>query len=666
MKRGVILLMSVVFGLIKVCLAEVTTAAAEEEAPTFKLGEVVVTATRTEEISRDVPASVVVITGKEIKESQAKFISNVLEGIPGVSISSTDALGRGPTITLRGVYDYNSGYVLVLVNGMPINSPDTGKPYIDSIPLSDIERIEIIKGGNSAVWGGYAMGGVINIITKEGGKTSAEAYASQSAWNTKIFDFSGQISFSNDVYFHIVGDSRATDGWRKHSDYNLKTFGGSLTKYNKEKSLKTSLKFGYYKDHNKYPGPLTKKQWEEGNLTAWDPNYWRASGKQENKYIQLVTKKSISSTLSGIFNLSYFKKGFTFYDRLQGGSAEVNDVDVFRGSLQLNGGTAKRKFTVGLDIGKGTVGSRNYGADVDSEIINKNILNEYKDMDIYQYAFYAQSIQELHERWNLHMGVRYDSLKHNITDMIKSKKYKCHLDAVSPNLGLVFKATPNLNLFGTVSKAFKSPTESQLAQNSELKPEKGLNKEIGVKLFANKMSWELSVYQMHLTDKITYKPVEPNKWELRNVGKVNYKGIELASNIDIFKGFSVSFAGDITRSEIRKDPKYPETIGKNVSQVPLWKVSLGLKYKTDKGFGARADLYKIGPWYMDDKNQKKYPGYFRTDLKFSLDKTNASYYLSIDNVFNAKYCRKAYISRGKELYWPATPRAFWVGVEVKF
>jgi len=636
-----------------------------KKVPPIQLGEIVVTATRLDELVKEVPVTVVVITDGEIEKSQAKFMNDVLEGVAGISLSGMDASGRSPVVTLRGVYDYNSSYVLVLVDGMPINSPDTGKPYIDAIPLSNIERIEIIKGASSSLWGGYAMGGVINIITKEGKKTSAQATISLSEWNTKILDFSGQALLPNNIYLNISANSKASNGWRDLSNYDIQTFGGSLIKEDKELSLKTSLSFGYYEDDHKTPGYLTEEQWKDDNLEVADTNYWCAGGRQENGYIKLMLRKELPFNLSGRLNLSYFNKGYTFYYRSKGGSADINDVDVFSGSLQLRGKISKNKFIVGLDIDKGKVDSRNYGADADKEEIDKDILNKHKDTDIHKFAIYAQDMWKILKWLNLNMGIRYDKLKHDITDRINDEKYNPSVDAISPNFGLLFKITSRLNLFTSISKAFRLPTESQFCKNPDLEPEKGLNCETGMKFFSEKLSCQLSSYQMNLTDKITYEEIG-GSWVLRNVGKVRYQGIEFASGLELFKGVTLSLSGDITRTEILKEPKYPEREGKSLRQVPLWKVSLGLGYVDDTGFGIRADFNKIGEWYMDYENEEKYSGYFRGDLKLSWDRENVSYYITVDNIFDEKYCRKAYTSYGKKRYYPSTPRTFSAGVRVKF
>ncbi|MBU3955786.1 TonB-dependent receptor, partial [bacterium] len=630
------------------------------------LGTIVVTATKSEELLREIPVTAIVITGEEIEKSQAKNMNEILENIPGVSLSGGDADGRNPVINLRGFYDYNSSYVLVLVDGMSINSPDTGKPYIDSIPLNNIERIEVIKGGHSAVWGSYAMGGVINIITKQGKETAAAANLSIGEWGTKNTDISGQALLPGNIAFSISANSKISDGWRQYSGYDIQTMGGSLSKRNDALGYKSRLSFGYYEDDYKSPGYLSEKQWRDGQLHMGDATYWCAGGRQNNEYAKFMIEQKLPLNLSARLDLNYFRKGYTFYYRSSGGTADINDVYVFTGGIEFGGKILKNSFTLGFNVDKGNVDSRNYAADADNEEIDKDVLKKHMDTDISKFALYLQDMWNITDRMNLNIGARYDKLKHDITDRVAVKEYHPDVSAVSPNLGLLFKVTSKLNVFGSVSQAFRLPTESQFCKNSDLNPEKALNYEIGAKFFLDRISCELSGYQMNVIDKITYEETSPAVWEYRNVGEVKNRGIELASKISINKELSIALSGDIMQTEILKEPKYPDRVGKNLTQSPLWKTSLGLHYESETGFGAGADLRKVGSWYMDDKNTEKYSGYFVTDLNFAWKRDKLGYFLKVDNIFDEKYCRKAYISGTSKLYYPSLPRTFSAGINVKF
>ena len=299
--------------------------------------------------------------------------------------------------------------------------------------------------------------------------------------------------------------------------------------------------------------------------------------------------------------------------------------------------------------------------------IDKDVLNKCKDTDISRYAVYIQDMWKVLDWLNVNAGIRYDKLDHDIDDKVANESYNPEADAVSPNFGLLFKLTPEIGLFGTVSKAFRLPTEANFCKNPELNPEEAINYEVGAKFFFEKIFAQLSCYRMDVKDKITYDEVSPDTWELRNIGEVRHEGIELSGKVMIMDGLSMTFAGDIIETEILEEPKYPEREGKELDQVPSWKCSLGLEYLTETGFGTRIDFTKVGKWYMDEENTEDYSGDFTTDVKFSWERDMLGYYLKLINIFDEEYCQQAYISSYYgEQYAPALPRTFLAGISLKF
>ena len=147
---------------------------ADEELPSYSLGEVVVTATRTKKKDLDVPAATTVITAEDIKKSGAANASDALAKVNGFVYKSFGPNGAamGAMTNEVNVRGLRSG-ALVLMNGNPIAW--RGKYNLDQIPANEIERIEIVKGGSSVLYGSDAMSGVINIITKK--KSENKVYA---------------------------------------------------------------------------------------------------------------------------------------------------------------------------------------------------------------------------------------------------------------------------------------------------------------------------------------------------------------------------------------------------------------------------------------------------------------------------------------------------------
>lgn len=127
---------------------------------------VVVTATRTARTVDETLASVTVITREDIERLQASSVEEVLRGVPGVTLANNGGVGKVTSMFLRGA---NSDHVLVLVNGVKVGSATLGTTAIQDIPLAHIERIEVVRGPRSSLYGSEAVGGVIQIFTRKGG-----------------------------------------------------------------------------------------------------------------------------------------------------------------------------------------------------------------------------------------------------------------------------------------------------------------------------------------------------------------------------------------------------------------------------------------------------------------------------------------------------------------
>ena len=164
------------------------TAVHASELNTFALDEYVVTATRTLKELQEVPASVSVITAQDIEKKNATSLREALKGLSGVFIEPTTFSTMNNGIQIRGFSENN---ILVLVDGAQINTAYKGVADLNSIPVENIERIEVLRGAASSIYGGYAVGGVISITTKEAKNigTHGEAlitYGSNDTWKKSL------------------------------------------------------------------------------------------------------------------------------------------------------------------------------------------------------------------------------------------------------------------------------------------------------------------------------------------------------------------------------------------------------------------------------------------------------------------------------------------------
>ena len=151
-------------GILGVMSAGFLVGSVSAEMPVYELGEVVVTATRTLKEIQEVPSAVHVIKGEEIQAKNVKTLRQVISQLPGMTMDKRGEGKDGDTITMRGMSTEN---ILILVDGVPMNSTYNSVVDVNDIPVNNVERIEVLRGAASSIYGGHAVAGVINITTKK-------------------------------------------------------------------------------------------------------------------------------------------------------------------------------------------------------------------------------------------------------------------------------------------------------------------------------------------------------------------------------------------------------------------------------------------------------------------------------------------------------------------
>ncbi|MBS4845884.1 MAG: TonB-dependent receptor [Burkholderiales bacterium] len=198
-----------------------------------KTGEVKVTAGRVEQQLLDIPMSVSVLTAEEIRDSSARNIGELLADVPGVEVGGDGSQGL-KRIKIRGENEYRS---LILIDGQKVSEHKSMSGPALLIDPSSVERIEVIKGPASVLYGSDAIGGVINIITKKGSKKPFEAEASV-GWNGAGHGWSESVSLGGsakgfkyqlDAGYQSHGNIKTPKGYQKNTDFRQKNLGAFLS-----------------------------------------------------------------------------------------------------------------------------------------------------------------------------------------------------------------------------------------------------------------------------------------------------------------------------------------------------------------------------------------------------------------------------------------------------
>jgi vitamin B12 transporter len=234
-------------------LKAITIATSIVAAQNTNLGTIIVSATKSEQNIKDVTSNVVVITKEELEAKHITTVSEALQMAQGVIVTQSGGLGQQTSIFLRG---FDSDSTLVLVDGVKVNNPTTigGQAELAHLILSDIERIEIIKGAQSGIYGANAAAGVINIITKKPTKnTQISTKIEYGSYNTKLAQLSFAKNFGK-LSMYLGGTYLDSNGFsaqaNKNDDldkleddgYNNKTFNAKIT-YDFTDSDKLELKY---------------------------------------------------------------------------------------------------------------------------------------------------------------------------------------------------------------------------------------------------------------------------------------------------------------------------------------------------------------------------------------------------------------------------------------
>jgi vitamin B12 transporter len=237
------------------CAADTNNVVASASSTTNQittLPEMIITGTRISTLPENTSSSVTVITADEIARSQQPFVADILRGEPGVDVATTGQPGSQTQVFLRGA---SPDGTLVLVDGIPVNNAFNNSFDFSTLPVNNIERIEILRGPQSTLYGSEAMGGVINIVTKNGsgpptGSVQTEYGSFNSLLTRGTFAVSeGKFSFSADGSFH------STDNDRINSAYQGVNFSGHAS-YTFNDWLKASLLTTYLKSTDGSPNDI--------------------------------------------------------------------------------------------------------------------------------------------------------------------------------------------------------------------------------------------------------------------------------------------------------------------------------------------------------------------------------------------------------------------------
>ena len=589
--------------------------------------------------SKHSPEITQIINKDQLMKNGIPTLSGLLKTLHGFDLQMAHEYGRNVNISIRGSSDYKPGgynnRVLLLVDGLPASIPNSGAPDWNAIPLEHIERIEVVRGPASSLYGHNSMGGVINMVTKSNNQNNLLTYkAGFGSFNNSVFNLNYSRNVNNINVFTTAGYN-SSSGHRFNAHHE--NIRGSLKlKSQIDNYKKWSLSAIITRSYNGQPGFDYP---ENPEIISYRKSE-RISGYFHIYYSRPIFNDGILSSSIGLnqFNTIYNDRNDTPPEKIQGQTRYNDQIIIWRNEYQKFF-TDKSILTIGTEIDYD--GSR-------SDVIN-SIYVEPKQRTT---AVFSQFKKPVLKYWIIDMGLRYDFRQVQGGENYPKKLYQ----ALSPKFNLYFKPQPNKQYHLSINRGFRAPSISELflehessyglqfRGNPKLQPEFMTAAEIGFKeLRERNQTWFLNMFYNYYSNMIDFVytiPVESlNRTNVVGFGfELGFSNIILPLNLGIMTmNYSHLQMEDLQdKGPILYRPKHKVKVGID-KQVRKINIGVSFNYKSPQQY---ENFLSNDHPVIDNIVRfpiETIPEILLFDLKASKTFSNIEIALNINNIFNKDY-----------------------------
>lgn len=645
------------------------------------LAPISIVATRSAVPLADPSAPVTEVGQAEVRRSAARFLDDLLRRIPGFSLFRR--LGSGaahPTtqgVSLRGIGPSGTSRALVLVDGVPLNDAFGGWIYWDSIAGETIDRVEVLRGSGASLWGNYAMGGVINVVTRspehdagglvaEGGERGG---ARTEGWVSRRF---GDTSALVDARWMRSGDyplvSAATRGPIDVPGGSAHGSGGIAVQHRVSPRALVRLAARGYDENRDNGTPYTHNHTSRGFLRSGVDIDAGTSGNVSADVFATVQK--FSSTFSAVapdrqsevpaadqFNVPSTSAGGSLV-----WSRDAVDVELAGTSL------GSHRLVSGIDALWVDGQTKEFARYIDGAFTRRRVGGASQGMG----GIFVEDVIAATERLDITAALRfdywqsYDGFRRETALDTGGPAVRRSLDGrseilVSPRLGLAYEVTDGLSLRSAVYRGFRAPTINEQVRpfrvrNDITEANEGLDAE---KLFGVEGGFDAQVGRLRSSATLFWNEVEDPVFNVtvgegggvvdpcgfvpaggvcrqrRNLGSTRILGIESDVGVDIGHGFSALVAYLWSDGSIHSAPDDPSLVGNRLPQVPRHQGTIGIDYDEGGPWRASVQLRVVGQQFDDDANTRSLDRYVAFDA-FVARRLGAGFevFVAAENLFD--------------------------------
>ena len=614
-----------------------TLSAEEQEEPEVTLEPVVVTATRIEVPEEEVGKSVTVITAEELEQQKPTSLTDALHTLAGIRPQQLRGPGSYSTISIRGV---GATYTQILINGLPVRDASqtqgTAIEFMNDILIEDIERIEIVRGPSSTLYGSDSIGGTINIITKKGSKTP-EVFASFEGGSFSTFqEVLGARGTIGSIHGSLTAKRLDSEGLDDHDNYEDTLVAGQVgIDVSDSASIMLHAKYSDSDlDVNSSPGI-------EDGIIVRDQDDPDDTKERTLLNGSAIFTHDVSDTLDYSLKLGYVDTERIFYTGPEEDSGYENTSKYMGSTLNAE---AQANYSV-TDSHLVTA-----GYEYESETYEIDLEIRKDEPDTFSHAVYLQdSMTLLDEHLNVVPGIRYmnhDQAGSHV-DWELSTSYRVGESGMRMHghVGTGFRSPALYELYGAYFSSYSG--DVVVIGNEDLEPEESLGWDVGVEMKAleEKLLVDLTYFSIDFDEIITYGTVG-----YENVDGGRSQGVELEATVSPIE--NLTLVGTYTYTDAEEDN------GDKISGVSEHELGANINYRFLQKFNANlsvtmrseretllynSETYESTPYTED--------GYTKVDLALDYTLNNhVTFWTRIDNLFDADFTEDFYQAPGIGFY----------------
>lgn len=648
---------------------------------TISLAPISVISTRIEINEKRLPAALTVLDGGRIQIGQPQLsLFESLGGIPGLFAQNPDNFSQDLRISIRG-FGARAAFgirgIRLVIDGIPESTPD-GQADVDNLDMGAMKRLEVMRGPSSGLYGN-AAGGILNFQTENAIEMPlVEGQATVGSYGLRSLRFKTGLQKKKFQYVFIATRNQS-EGYRAHSRMESTILNLKL-RYDFDSLTRLSVLANYGDSPvADDPGGLTAAQIAENRQQAHPNNLRFSAGEFVTQgRIGITFEKTMGKHL--IFARTFgTKRDFANYLAFQNAGAGTINRTFAGVSLQYQFtqqfDQIGYRFRLGFDAE--TQGDTRRRFDNLTGVRGKLTFDQLESFR--NLAGYVTQELTFHQLTML-VGLRSDAIRLRATDYFLTDGDQSgtrQYSRLNPSIGISLEASPKVNIYTNIGTSFETPTMSELSNNPvgtggfnpDLNPQKATNYEIGIKTYFNqRLRTDIALFNIEVQDELVPYQItgQAGRVFYRNAGRSRRQGIELSLNANLIKGLTLF--SNYTYSDFRYR-EYQTTTGNFEGNVlpgiPKHAAQVELRYFTQSGLFAIAQVRHASDLYADDANAVTANGYTVANLRLGVQKTigkiHIEPFVGVNNLLEATYFQNVQINASANRYFEPAQSRFWFG-----